>query len=172
MGAIGFMGGNKALCMLSSLISTHVLMAAHECDVERVFYSSSACVYAADKQTSADTAALRESDAYPAMPEDGYGWEKLFAERMARHFSEDFGLATRVARYHNVYGPYGKYDGGREKAPAAICRKVINAKLSGNHHIDIWGDGEQTRSFMYIDDCLQGSQMIMDSDIVEPLNLG
>ena len=172
MGGIGFIEGNKALCMLSSLISTHVLMAAHECGVERVFYSSSACVYAADKQTSADIPALRESDAYPAMPEDGYGWEKLFAERMARHFSEDFGLATRVARYHNVYGPYGTYDGGREKAPAAICRKVVNAKLSGNHHIDIWGDGEQTRSFMYIDDCLQGSQMIMDSDIVEPLNLG
>jgi nucleoside-diphosphate-sugar epimerase len=158
--------------MLSVLVSTHMLQAAHECGVERLFYSSSACVYAADKQASPDITALREADAYPAMPEDGYGWEKLFAERMARHFSEDFGLETRVARYHNVYGPHGTYDGGREKAPAAICRKVATAKLTGNHHIDIWGDGEQTRSFMYIDDCTHGSQLIMDSDITEPLNLG
>jgi nucleoside-diphosphate-sugar epimerase len=115
---------------------------------------------------------LRESDAYPAMPEDGYGWEKLFSERMCRHFREDYGLSTRVARYHNVYGPYGAYDGRREKAPAAICRKVIAAKLSGSGEIEIWGDGHQSRSFMYIDDCIKGTRMIFDSDEPEPLNLG
>ncbi len=124
-------------------------------DVERYFYSSSACVYAADKQTDTDITALKEADAYPAMPEDGYGWEKLFTERMCRHFSEDFGLDTRVARYHNVYGPDGTWDGGREKAPAAVCRKIADAAITGNHEIEIWGDGEQTRSFMYIDDCVQ-----------------
>ena len=125
MGGMGFIETHKAECMLSVLISTHLLMAAREAMVERFFYSSSACVYAAEKQTSADVAALRESDAYPAMPEDGYGWEKLFSERMCRHFREEYGLQTRVARYHNVYGPQGTYDGGREKAPAAICRKVM-----------------------------------------------
>jgi nucleoside-diphosphate-sugar epimerase len=129
-------------------------------------------VYAADKQVSADVTALKEEDAYPAMPEDGYGWEKLFSERMCRHFREDFGIETRIARYHNVYGPHGTWDGGREKAPAAICRKVIEAKLSGNHEIEIWGNGQQTRSFMYIDDCLKGTQAILHSDILEPLNLG
>jgi nucleoside-diphosphate-sugar epimerase len=147
-------------------------MAARTAGVERFFYSSSACVYAAGKQTSADVIPLREEDAYPAMAEDGYGWEKLFSERMCRHFREDFGLTTRVARYHNVYGPYGTWDGGREKAPAAICRKVIRAKLSGKLEIEIWGDGHQTRSFMYIDDCLKGTQAIMRSDIIEPINLG
>ena len=172
MGGMGFIENNRALCMLSVLTSTHMLVAAQEHGVERLFYSSSACVYAADKQTSVDIAALRESDAYPAEPEDGYGWEKLFSERMARHFREDFGMQTRIARYHNVYGPHGTYDGGREKAPAAMCRKVIEAKLSGDHSIEIWGDGEQTRSFMYIDDCLEGTRRILDSDIVEPLNLG
>ena len=115
---------------------------------------------------------LREEDAYPAMPEDGYGWEKLFSERMCRHFREDFGLTTRVARFHNVYGPHGTWEGGREKAPAAICRKVIQAKLSGSNEIEIWGDGEQTRSFTYIDDCLHGTQALMASDIAEPLNIG
>ena len=134
--------------------------------------ASSACVYAADKQTSADVVPLKEADAYPAMPEDGYGWEKLFSERMCRHFREDFGTVTRVARYHNVYGPHGTYDGGREKAPAAICRKVIEAKLSKKHEIEIWGDGHQTRSFMYITDCLKGTQAIMNSNILEPINLG
>jgi nucleoside-diphosphate-sugar epimerase len=129
-------------------------------------------VYAADRQTSADVTALRETDAYPAMPEDGYGWEKLFSERMCRHFQEDFGVATRVARYHNVYGPHGTYDGGREKAPAAICRKVIAAKLSGNHQIEIWGDGEQTRSFMFVDDCVHGTQLLTASEVTEPLNIG
>jgi len=172
MGGMGFIENNKALCMLSVLINTHMLMAAREAGVERYFYSSSACVYAADKQTSPEVVPLTESDAYPAMPEDGYGWEKLFSERMCRHFREDFGLATRVARYHNVYGPNGTWKGGREKAPAAICRKVIEAKLSGEHGIEIWGDGHQTRSFMYIDDCLKGTRAILDGDILEPINLG
>jgi nucleoside-diphosphate-sugar epimerase len=172
MGGMGFIEQNKARCMLSVLTSTHMLMAAQEHGAERFFYASSACVYAAGKQTSADVTALREEDAYPAMPEDGYGWEKLFSERMARHFSEDFGLQTRVARYHNVYGPNGTYDGGREKAPAAICRKVIAAKLSGSGEIEIWGDGEQTRSFMYIDDCTDGTLRLMESDVQDPLNVG
>ncbi len=172
MGGMGFIENNKALCMLSVLINTHMLLAAREAGVRRYFYSSSACVYAADKQKSAAVVPLREEDAYPAMPEDGYGWEKLFSERMCRHFREDFGLATRVARYHNVYGPRGTWDGGREKAPAAICRKVARAKLTGEREIEIWGDGQQTRSFMYIDDCLKGTQAILHSDIVEPLNLG
>jgi nucleoside-diphosphate-sugar epimerase len=172
MGGMGFIETHKADCMISVLINTHMLMAARDCGVRRFLYSSSACVYAADKQTSAEVTALKESDAYPAMPEDGYGWEKLFSERMCRHFTEDFGLETRIARYHNVYGPNGTYDGGREKAPAAICRKVIQAKLAGHDEIEIWGDGEQTRSFMYIDDCLKGTALIMESDFAEPLNLG
>jgi GDP-D-mannose 3', 5'-epimerase len=172
MGGMGFIENNKALCMLSVLPSTHMLMAAHDAGVERLFYSSSACVYAASGQTSADVTALKESDAYPAEPEDGYGWEKLFSERMCRHFREDFGLETRVARYHNVYGPHGTYDGGREKAPAAVCRKVAIAKLSGVHEIEIWGDGEQTRSFMYVDDCVMGSQRLLHSDVVDPINIG
>lgn len=172
MGGMGFIENNKALCMLSVLTNTHMLMAAKDSGVERFFYSSSACVYNGDKQKSADVIPLKEEDAYPALPEDGYGWEKLFSERMCRHFQEDFGLQTRVARYHNVYGPLGTYDGGREKAPAAICRKVIQAKASGRHEIEIWGDGHQTRSFMYIDDCTKGTQAILESDIHEPINLG
>jgi GDP-D-mannose 3', 5'-epimerase len=172
MGGMGFIEANKALCMLSVLVNTHMLMAARDEGVDRFFFSSSACVYAADRQTDPDVTALVEADAYPAMPEDGYGWEKLFSERMCRHFREDFGLRTRSARYHNVYGPEGTWRGGREKAPAAICRKVAEAKQSGNHEIEIWGDGEQTRSFMYIDDCLYGTQAIMQSEILEPINLG
>jgi len=172
MGGMGFIENNKALCMLSVLINTHMLQAAQQAGVERYFYSSSACVYNADKQRSFDNPGLKEEDAYPAMPEDGYGWEKLFSERMCRHFREDFGLYTRMARFHNVYGPHGTWDGGREKAPAAICRKVIEAKLSGRHEINIWGDGNQTRSFMYIDDCVKGIGMIMASDIVDAINLG
>jgi nucleoside-diphosphate-sugar epimerase len=172
MGGMGFIENNKALCMLSVLVNTHMLQAALENDLKKFFYSSSACVYAGDKQTDPENPGLKESDAYPAMPEDGYGWEKLFSERMCRHFREDFGLYTRVARYHNVYGPEGTWTGGREKAPAAICRKVAEAKMTGNHEIEIWGDGEQTRSFMYIDDCTYGSQAILNSDITEPLNLG
>lgn len=172
MGGMGFIENNKALCMLSVLTNTHMLMAAKAKGVKRFFYSSSACVYNGEKQTSPDVVALKESDAYPALPEDGYGWEKLFSERMCRHFEEDYGLVSRVARYHNVYGPHGTWAGGREKAPAAICRKVIEAKNSGVHEINIWGDGKQTRSFMYIDDCVQGTQMIMESEIDEPINLG
>lgn len=172
MGGMGFIENNKALCMLSVLINTHMLMAARDSGVQRFFYSSSACVYNGDKQKSAAVIPLKESDAYPALPEDGYGWEKLFSERMCRHFEEDFGLECRVARFHNVYGPFGTWDGGREKAPAAICRKVIEAKQSGRHEIEIWGDGNQTRSFMYIDDCLHGIQEIVKSDIHEPINLG
>jgi GDP-D-mannose 3', 5'-epimerase len=172
MGGMGFIEKNKAACMLSVLINTHLLMASRDCGIERFFYASSACVYNADKQTDPANPGLRESDAYPAMAEDGYGWEKLFSERMCRHFSEDFGIITRMARFHNVYGPFGTYDGGREKAPAAICRKIIEAGLTGNKEIVIWGDGHQTRSFMYIDDCIKGIQDIMYSDISEPINLG
>ena len=170
MGGMGFIELNKAACMLSVLINTHLLLAAEE--AKRFFFASSACVYNAEKQRTPDVTALKEEDAYPALPEDGYGWEKLFSERMCRHFREDFGLETRVARYHNVYGPFGTFDGGREKAPAAICRKVIAARLSGRHEIEIWGDGNQTRSFMYADDCIKGTQMILNSDFVDPINLG
>ncbi len=172
MGGMGFIENNKALCMLSVLITTHMLVAAREAGVKRLLYTSSACVYAHDKQTSSANPGLKESDAYPAMPEDGYGWEKLFSERMCRHFTEDFGLPTRVARYHNVYGPNGCWDGGREKAPAAICRKVAKAKLNGHRDIEIWGDGNQTRSFMYIDDCIDGTLRLMESEVDEPINIG
>ena len=172
MGGMGFIENNKALCMLSVLINTHLLMAAKEANISRFFFASSACVYNADKQRDANVTPLKEADAYPALAEDGYGWEKLFSERMCRHFEEDFKLECRVARYHNVYGPLGTWEGGREKAPAAICRKVLEAKLSGKHEIEIWGDGNQTRSFMYIDDCTKGSRLIMESDIREPINLG
>jgi GDP-D-mannose 3', 5'-epimerase len=172
MGGMGFIENNRALCMLSVLINTHLLQAAHDAGVDRFFYASSACVYNAEKQRNQDVTPLKESDAYPAMPEDGYGWEKLFSERMCRHFREDFRLTTRVARFHNVYGPNGTWDGGREKAPAAICRKVIHAVETGSNEIEIWGDGHQTRSFMYIDDCVEGILKIMHSDVEEPLNLG
>ena len=172
MGGIGFIENNRALCMLSVLINTHMLIAARDANVRRYFFSSSACVYAAGKQESPEVVPLVETDAYPAMPEDGYGWEKLFSERMCHHFREDFGLHTRVARYHNVYGPHGTYDGGREKAPAAICRKVAEAVLSGSDEIEIWGDGHQTRTFMYIDDCLRGTRMIAAGPPIEPINLG
>jgi nucleoside-diphosphate-sugar epimerase len=172
MGGMGFIEANKALCMLSVLVNTHMLQAAHAAGVQRYFYSSSACVYNGEKQQDPANPGLKEEDAYPALAEDGYGWEKLFSERMCRHFREDYGLYTRVARFHNVYGPWGTWDGGREKAPAAICRKVIAAKRSGKHEIVIWGDGTRTRSFMYIDDCVSGVQKIMDSAIEEPINLG
>ena len=172
MGGMGFIERNKALCMLSVLINTHMLQAALKYGVKRFFYSSSACVYNGDKQKAFEAPSLKEADAYPALAEDGYGWEKLFSERMCRHFHEDFGLYTRVARFHNVYGPWGTWYGGREKAPAAICRKVIEAKLSGKHEIDIWGSGNQTRSFMFIEDCIKGINLIMNSEILEPINLG
>lgn len=172
MGGMGFIELNKARCMLTVLINTNLLEACREIGVMRYFFASSACVYAGYRQRETENPGLKESDAYPADPEDGYGWEKLFSERLCRHFREDFGLRTRVARFHNVYGPHGTYDGGREKAPAAMCRKVIEAKLSGRHEIEIWGDGKQTRSFMYIDDCVEGILRIMDSDIEDPINLG
>ena len=172
MGGMGFIETHKAACMLSVLINTHLLLAARDAGTDRFFFASSACVYRADRQDVTDVEPLREGDAYPAMPEDGYGWEKLFGERMCRHFREDFGLKTRVARYHNVYGPWGTFAGGREKAPAAICRKVLEAQRTGSGEIEIWGDGEQTRSFTYIDDCLEGTLRLMASDVVDPLNVG
>jgi GDP-D-mannose 3',5'-epimerase len=172
MGGMGFIEHNKALCMLSVLINTHLLQAAIQNGTKRFFYASSACVYNGDKQKTFEAPSLKEEDAYPALAEDGYGWEKLFSERMCRHFMEDFGLTTRVARFHNVYGPWGTWFGGREKAPAAICRKVIEAKVRGKHEIEIWGSGVQTRSFMFIDDCTEGIQRITNSEILEPINLG
>jgi nucleoside-diphosphate-sugar epimerase len=172
MGGMGFIEHNRALCMLSVLINTHLLLAARDAGVARYFYASSACVYAAGKQDTPDVRPLREEDAYPAMPEDGYGWEKLFGERMCRHFREDFGLETRIARFHNVYGPHGTFEGGREKAPAAICRKVATAKLHGLHEIEVWGDGRQTRSFTYVSDAVEGTARIMAGDAGEPLNVG
>ncbi len=172
MGGMGFIETHRAECMLSVLISTHMLLAAKKHNVQKYFYSSSACVYNANMQEDPNCPGLKEEDAYPALAEDGYGWEKLFSERMCRHFREDYGLHTRMARYHNVYGPNGTWFGGREKAPAAICRKVIEAKAKGQTEIPVWGDGTQTRSFMYIDDCLKGTRMIMNSDIVDPINLG
>ena len=172
MGGMGFIETHKADCMVSVLINTEMLLAARESGVERFMFGSSACVYAAGKQTDPRVTALKEEDAYPAMPEDGYGWEKLFSERMCRHFMEDYGLSVRVPRFHNVYGPHGTYAGGREKAPAAICRKVIEAQLSGSGEIEIWGDGEQTRSFTYVDDTIDGLFRLMDSDVTEPINLG
>lgn len=172
MGGMGFIELHRADCMVSVLINTNILLAGKDHGVERVFYASSACVYNTEKQNTADVVPLKEEDAYPALPEDGYGWEKLFSERMCRNFLDDYGLQTRVGRYHNVYGPNGTYEGGREKAPAAICRKVAEAKLTGRHEIEIWGDGEQTRSFMYIDDCLHGTRRLMESDWIEPINIG
>jgi nucleoside-diphosphate-sugar epimerase len=172
MGGMGFIENNKAECMLSVLINTNLLRACLVNKVKRYFFSSSACVYNADKQMNNFIKGLKESDAYPAMPEDGYGWEKLFSERMCRHFYEDYGLETRVARYHNVYGPMGTFDGGREKAPAALCRKVIQAKINTKKSIEIWGDGKQTRSFMYIDDCIAGVKKIFSSKFSDVFNLG
>jgi GDP-D-mannose 3',5'-epimerase len=172
MGGMGFIETHKAECMLSVLINTHLLMAAREANVCRFLFASSACVYNAECQADTDARPLKESDAYPAMPEDGYGWEKLFSERMCRHFREDFGLETRVARYHNVYGVKGSYNDGREKAPAALCRKMAEAVLTGRHEIDIWGDGEQTRSFTYIDDCVEATLLIVEGDNALPVNVG
>lgn len=172
MGGMGFIENNKAECMLSVLVNTNLLRSCLVHQVEKYFFSSSACVYNAEKQNKTFVDGLKESDAYPAMPEDGYGWEKLFSERMCRHFYEDYGLETRVARYHNVYGPFGTFDGGREKAPAALCRKFIHAKNLKEKKIDVWGDGEQTRSFMYIDDCIKGTRKIFESSCREVLNIG
>ena len=172
MGGMGFIENNKAECMLSVLINTNFLRASLKNSVKKYFFSSSACVYNASKQKETFIQGLKEEDAYPADPEDGYGWEKLFSERMCRHFTEDFGLETRVLRYHNVYGPEGTFDGGREKAPAAICRKIAEAKLNKRNTIDVWGDGNQTRSFMYIDDCIEGTKMVFNSNNRDVYNLG
>lgn len=172
IGGSNFIGNNKAQCMLNVLINTHLLLAARTQRVERYFFASSACVYNAQLQTSGQSVAMKEEDAYPAMPDDGYGWEKLFGERMCRHFSEDFGVPTRVARFNNIYGPLSSWTGGRERVPAAICRKTIMAKLTGELELEIWGTGEQTRNFTYIDDCIKGIDLIMESDCAEPVNLG
>ena len=172
MGGMGFIENHKAECMVSVLINTNLLESSRKSGVEKFFFSSSACVYNASKQQDTRVTALKESDAYPADPEDGYGWEKLFSERMCRHFREDYGIHTRVARFHNVYGPEGTFHGGREKAPAAICRKIAIAKKTGIHEIEVWGDGEQTRSFMFIDDCLKGMDMILHGNYLDPINLG
>ena len=172
MGGMGFIENNKAECMLSVLINTNLLRACLVNKIKKYFFSSSACVYNISKQNKNFINGLKETDAYPAMPEDGYGWEKLFSERMCRHFYEDYGLETRVARYHNVYGPMGTFDGGREKAPAALCRKFVIAKNAMKKTIDVWGDGEQTRSFMFIDDCIKGTKKIFNSNCREVLNIG
>ena len=172
MGGMGFIENNKAECMLSVLINTNMLRACLKNKIKKYFFSSSACVYNGQKQKETFIPGLKEIDAYPAEPEDGYGWEKLFSERMCRHFTEDFGLETRVVRYHNVYGPFGTFDGGREKAPAAICRKIAEAKLKNEIEIEVWGDGEQTRSFMFIDDCIEGTKKIFSSNFNDVYNLG
>ncbi|MDA9107767.1 NAD-dependent epimerase/dehydratase family protein [Candidatus Pelagibacter sp.] len=172
MGGMGFIENNKAECMQSVLINTNLLIACKEDKVKKYFFSSSACAYNKNKQQEVFIDGLKESDAYPADPEDGYGWEKLFSERMCRHFMEDYGIQVRVARYHNIYGPYGTYDGGREKAPAALCRKVLKAKKNNENNIEVWGDGKQTRTFLYIDDCVEGTLRLFESDYSEPVNIG
>ena len=172
MGGMGFIENNKAECMQSVLINTNLLVACNEHKVEKYFFSSSACAYNVDKQQQSFIEGLKEDDAYPANPEDGYGWEKLFSERMCRHFMEDYGIQVRIARYHNIYGPYGTYDGGREKAPAALCRKIIQAKKENTESIDVWGDGEQTRTFLFIDECIEGTLKLFESDYSEPMNIG
>ena len=173
MGGMGFISAHHAeILHNNSLISIHTLDAARENGVKRYLYSSSACIYPEYKQTSAEVVPLKEEDAYPAQPQDAYGWEKLITERLCTHYREDYGLETRIVRFHNIFGPLGTWDGGREKAPAALCRKIAVAKLTKKHEIEIWGDGEQTRSFCYIDDCVNGIYKLMRSDYHEPLNLG
>jgi len=173
MGGMGYISAHHAeILRNNSLINIHTLDAARQNGAKRYLYTSSACVYPEYRQNDANVTALKESDAYPAQPQDAYGWEKLVTERLCTHYREDFGLETRIVRFHNIFGPLGTWDGGREKAPAALCRKVSVAKHSGNHEIEIWGDGEQTRSFCYIDDCVEGIHQLMRSDHNEPLNLG
>jgi len=172
MGGMGFIENNKALCMLSVLVNTHMLMACKKFKIKKYFFSSSACVYNAEKQKDPNITGLKETDAYPAIPEDGYGWEKLFSERMCKHFLEDYNLDVKVARYHNIYGPYGTYEGGREKAPAALCRKIIKAIFDNKDSIDVWGDGNQTRSFLYIDDCVDATLDFFNSEHHGPINIG
>jgi len=173
MGGMGFISANHAQILHNnSLINIHTLDAARENGCKRYLYTSSACVYPEYKQTSADVVPLKEEDAYPAQPQDAYGWEKLITERLCKHYREDYGIETRIVRFHNIFGPRGTWEGGREKAPAAMCRKIAYAKLTKNPVIEIWGDGEQTRSFCYIDDCVIGIFKLMRSDFREPLNLG
>src|SRR5436190_6529716 len=173
MGGMGFITNHHAQILYNnSLINLHTLEAARINGVRRYLYTSSACVYPEYKQTEANVVPLKEEDAYPAQPQDAYGWEKLVTERLCAHYREDYGIETRVVRFHNIFGPLGTWDGGREKAPAAMCRKVAEAKLSGSLEIEVWGDGEQTRSFCYIDDCVEGIYRLMGSGHREPLNLG
>src|SRR5262250_766857 len=172
MGGMGFIERFRVECLRSILINTHLVEAAYRAGAQRYFFASSACAYNTTLQQDTKVTALKESDAYPAMAERGYGWEKLISEMFCQEYWAERGLKTAIARFHNVYGPFGTWDGGREKAPAAICRKVINAKMTGKHEIEIWGDGQQTRSFMYISDCLKGIDLIMSSSILEPTNLG
>ncbi len=173
MGGMGFISTHHAQILHNNaLINLNVLEAARQNEVPRLLYTSSACVYPEYRQTDTNVTPLKEEDAYPALPQDAYGWEKLVTERLCMHYYEDYGLETRTVRFHNIFGPYGTWDGGREKAPAAMCRKVAYAKLTGNNVIEIWGDGEQTRSFCYVDDCVVGIQNLMESDYREPLNLG
>jgi GDP-D-mannose 3', 5'-epimerase len=173
MGGMGFISAHHAeILHNNSLINIHTLEAARQNGVTRYLYTSSACIYPEYKQTDAKVTPLKEDDAYPAQPQDAYGWEKLIAERLCQHYREDYGMETRVVRFHNIFGPLGTWEGGREKAPAALCRKVARAKLAGDAEIEIWGDGEQTRSFCYIDDCVTGIYKLMRSDYHEPLNLG
>lgn len=173
MGGMGFISSHHSeILHNNSLINLHTLDAARVNGVQRYFFASSACVYPEYRQTDTDVLPLKEEDAYPAMPQDAYGWEKLITERLCLHYREDYGIETRIARFHNIYGPYGTWEGGREKAPAALCRKIAVAKRTGEREIDIWGDGEQTRSFCYIDDCVAGIVRLMRSDYHEPLNIG
>ena len=172
MGGMGFIENNKAECMLSVLINTNLLIACNENKVQRYFFSSSACAYNETMQQDVFIKGLKEEDAYPAQPQDGYGWEKLFSERMCRHFQEDYGLEVRVARYHNIYGPFGTYDGGREKAPAALSRKVAQSKINKTNNIEVWGDGKQTRTFLYVDDCIEGTLKLFESEYSDPVNIG
>jgi nucleoside-diphosphate-sugar epimerase len=173
MGGMGFISSHHAQILHNnSLINIHTLDAARENGVKRYLYTSSACIYPEHKQLETNVTPLKEEDAYPAAPQDAYGWEKLVTERLCLHYREDYGMETRIVRFHNIFGPLGTWDGGREKAPAAMCRKIAVAKLAGNHEIEIWGDGEQTRSFCYIDDCVIGIYKLMQSDYSQPLNLG
>ena len=172
MGGMGFIEQNKAACMLNVLIDAHLFEASVGAELDAFFYASTACVYPSYRQDRPGSEALKESDTYPADPEDGYGWQKLFGERLCRNFGEDHGIPARIGRFHNVYGPHGTWEGGREKAPAAVCRKVASAVLSGRHEIEIWGDGEQTRSFMFVDDGVDGMRRMVDSSVMDPLNLG
>src|SRR2546426_6047918 len=173
MGGMGFISAHHAQILHNnSLINLHTLEAARTNGVQRYLYTSSACVYPEYKQMDTDVTPLREEDAYPAQPQDAYGWEKLIAERLCSHYREEYGIATRIVRFHNIFGPLGTWDGGREKAPAALGRKVALAKLAGNPEVEVWGDGEQTRSFCFIDDCVTGIHRLMESDYPEPLNLG